>query len=188
MFRILIGLALGAALGAFIGWKGRCATGACPLTSNPYIGGVYGALLGAVFAGLWSGPSATDSTRSPAAEQTAAATSPTGESSMGFVHVDSEQAFDTLVRDAKVPVLVDFWAAWCAPCRIQGKILDDMAADLNGNAIIAKVDVDQVSALAERYGIRSIPTLMVFENGDKKETMVGVQSKDRLKSLLNLGD
>lgn len=207
MLKILIGLAIGGAIGAIVGWKGRCATGACPLTSNPYIGGIYGALLGALFAGLWASPSATGESRGratlgavetttatlvsapPGTETTAAADAESPMTTkVKVVHVASVEEFDRLIRDSRLPVLVDFWATWCAPCRVQAKILDELSGDLAGRVVLAKVDVDELGALARRYRIQGIPTLIVFEKGGLHEIMVGVQTKDTLRRTLKLGE
>ncbi len=182
MIQVLLGMLAGGAIGAFVGWRGRCTTGACPLTSNPYLGGVFGALLGMAVA-------ATLVERGRGGEVTVSEFMSSADStqSAAFVHVDSETAFDTLVRDAKAPVLVDFWATWCPPCRVQGKILDEVAGAAGGRVVIAKVDVDKVQALAERFTIQSIPTLMMFREGKLQWKRIGVQSRDSLLELLNLG-
>jgi thioredoxin 2 len=82
--------------------------------------------------------------------------------------------FDTTVLGADVPVLVDFYADWCAPCRMIAPVLDDIAHETVGRLLIAKVDTDRAQDVAGRYGIRSIPTLILFDGGDERERVVGV--------------
>jgi thioredoxin 2 len=82
--------------------------------------------------------------------------------------------------EASVPVLVDFWADWCAPCRMTAPALESLAGDQAGRIKIVKVDVDRNPQTAGRYNIRSIPTLILFRNGQAVETLVGAQSKDAL--------
>jgi len=81
-------------------------------------------------------------------------------------------------------VLVDFWADWCVPCRMMAPVLNDLAGDLNGNAYVGKVDVEQNRVLAQKHNIRNIPTMVLFKNGKEVNRFVGVKTKDFLKSQI----
>ena len=103
---------------------------------------------------------------------------------MSIVHI-TEDNFDTEVLKSGTPVLVDFWAEWCGPCKMIAPVLDQIATEYKGKLRIAKVDVDSNQATAMRYGVRSIPTLMLFKNGVVEAQQVGMLSKDNLKKILD---
>ena len=84
----------------------------------------------------------------------------------------------------EIPILVDFWAAWCAPCRMLAPILEELAGEYEGRLRIAKLNVDEESAAAQQYGIQSIPTLLLFKNGEVADKVVGVVPKEALSRLL----
>jgi thioredoxin 1 len=101
-----------------------------------------------------------------------------------IVHV-SDASFAQDVLSADVPVLVDFWAAWCGPCKMIAPILDDLAEQYAGKLKIAKVDVDANKEIPGKFGIRGIPTLILFKNGEPAATKVGALSKAQLVEFIN---
>ena len=103
---------------------------------------------------------------------------------MPIKHV-SDASFEQDVLKAEAPVLVDYWAEWCGPCKMIAPILDEIARDYEGRLQIAKVNVDESNATASKYGIRGIPTLMLFKNGAQVATKVGALSKSQLTLFLD---
>jgi thioredoxin 1 len=103
---------------------------------------------------------------------------------MSIVHVN-DQSFETQVLKSSRPVLVDFWAEWCGPCKMIAPILDQIALEYQDRLEIAKVDVEDSQGTAMKYGIRSIPTLMLFKDGVVQAQHVGMLSKEQLSKLLD---
>ncbi len=83
------------------------------------------------------------------------------------------------------PVLVDFFAEWCGPCKAQGPIIDELAEESKDEAVVGSLNIDEARAVASQYNVMSIPTLIIFKDGEVKETLTGLQSKDNLSELLS---
>lgn len=92
----------------------------------------------------------------------------------------TDDNFDAEVLKSEIPVLVDFWAIWCVPCRMQNPILEELAEEFDGKVKIAKLNVDENPNTAGNFGVMSIPTLMLFKNGESVKQWIGVQSKETL--------
>jgi len=253
----IAGAAAGAAIGVYIGFKRwLCPSGGgCPLTSNPYAAGLYGAVLGAALAAACSKPAEKAEQPSPApapaaetvqadaeapgvldaetappaepaaqpaaAEPEAAAPAPpaaveeppapeppvdlgppaeeqelpaanteepAGESAAAedaaVVILASAAEFDALLANSAQPVLVDFWATWCPPCKLQGPVVEEFAKNNSGTVKVAKLDVDQVPEVAQRLGVSAIPTLIVFRNGGETKRLVGFSEIEKLQKAV----
>lgn len=96
-----------------------------------------------------------------------------------------DASFPAEVEQNPAPILVDFWAEWCMPCRALAPVLDELAGEFAGKVRFAKVNVDQCKDVPSRFGIRGIPTLLLFKDGKKVNELVGNQPKDKIKSVLD---
>jgi len=96
----------------------------------------------------------------------------------------TDASFETDVINSTVPVLVDYWAEWCGPCKMIGPILEELAVEFGDRVKIAKLNIDENQATPPKYGIRGIPTLMLFKNGEVADTKVGAMSKSQLAAFL----
>jgi len=175
-----LGALIGAAIGAFIGRARSCTTGGCPLTSNPYLGGLYGGLMGFLAVSALLNHSTTS--WNPTTEDTTMTTT----THNAVLAINGPTDFKTQVLESKVPVLVDLWATWCGPCRAQMPIVEQIAAKAGDKARVVKVNVDDASEVAADLGVSSIPTLILFQDGKEVRRFVGLQSAATLSGALGL--
>jgi thioredoxin 1 len=170
LIQLTVGLVLGGGLGAVMGYFGKCTTGACPLTANPWRGAFLGALMGGLLAfSMGSSRTVADS----------------GTSQHAAVQITSTADFDRQVLNATQPVLVDFYSDSCGPCRMLAPTIAKLAERYEGRAVVCKVNVDQLSTLAGRYGIQGIPTGIVFDKGTEVQRLVGLRSQSAYTEVLD---
>lgn len=104
---------------------------------------------------------------------------------MNHILAITDDSFEKEVISAELPVLVDFWAEWCGPCKMIAPILEDIAKTYQGRLKITKINIDENSLTAQKFGVRGIPTLMLFKNGELESTKVGAISKSQLSTFLD---
>jgi len=97
----------------------------------------------------------------------------------------TEENFDQVVLKSEIPVLLDFWAEWCGPCRMISPIIDELYQEFEGKAVIGKVNVDESASISSKYGIRNIPTILFIKNGEVIDKNVGAASKEDLSAKLS---
>lgn len=164
----ILSVLIGGALGAAMGYYGKCSSGTCPLTATPWRGAIYGAVMGLLVQGAMgrSGPA-----------ETAA--------SSAHVTLVSPGQFDAELANAPGPVVVDFFATWCGPCKRLSPMLDAVAGAWTNQVKFLKVDVDQSGPVAERFGVQGVPTLVFFRNGKEVDRLVGLPAKAALEQRLS---
>lgn len=96
----------------------------------------------------------------------------------------TSENFNKEVMESEIPVLIDFWAEWCTPCKMMSKVVEELEEELKGTIKVGKVNVDEETKLSTKYGIMSIPTFMIFKNGEVVQTKIGMQDKEELKRML----
>lgn len=163
----MISVLLGGGLGSLLGYFGKCSSGACLLTANPKRGALFGALLGLAFH-LASGRGGSAAVNA---------------SSPNVSRIQKGQ-FEVEVVQSTLPVVVDFYASWCGPCKILSPMLDELAGPLTNQVKFVIITVDEAAALAQRFEIQGVPTLVLFKAGKVVDRFVGLPSKDALKARL----
>lgn len=187
--RLIVGLAIGSAVGALMGYFGKCTSGMCPLTANPLRGAIWGALVGALFA--FSFGCGTSESKQEAAQPRASSeiSKPAQEKETegALVYINSESDFGSRVLKAKLPCLVDFFSLRCPPCRILGPTIKKLAEKYKGKAVVCKLSLDhaETRGLAQRYGIRAIPTVIFFSKGKETQRLVGLRNEEEYSTVLD---
>jgi len=161
VIQLVLGVLIGGGLGVLLGYLGKCSTGTCPLTANPWRGGFYGMIAGAVLALAVPTSRPGADTLSPGGMTEAAETGSVANSVVQ--HVASTADFEDQVLQAELPVLVDFYSDSCPPCRMLGPTIEKLATSYAGRALVCKVNVNRLPQLAGRYVIRGIPPVAAIE-------------------------
>jgi thioredoxin 1 len=225
IIRILLGLLIGGTIGAVLGYFGKCSSGTCPLTANPYYGAMYGALVGALMASMFSSlpkrrPTPPQEKPAPAKEEAGVPKDKTEipkDSPEGshVVNIESDADLKTRALEAsgislvesltkdgflqkvfdykqnkewkfegKLPCIIDFYADWCAPCKIVEPILQELAQEYQGKLNIYRVDTQAQRELSAAFGIQSIPSILFVPLNDKPQMAVGALPKKTLKKAI----
>jgi thioredoxin 1 len=160
-------LLIGGGIGTVLGRLNQCSTGACGLASKWWRGSISGAMVGTLFYFIAGGSGAA----------------PVNESA-GTIPSIGENRFEAEVVQSPLPVVADFYANWCGPCKILSPRLDQLAGSFTNRLRFVKINVDEAPALARRFDIQAIPTLLFFKNGRVADRMVGLPATDDLKARL----
>jgi len=181
--KVLLGVLVGAGIGAAVGYFGKCSSGACPLTANPYRGALWGALLGSVFAFAMPGVPKSQPERPTGGRSGKEAV--TESTNHGPVYINSKADFDTRVLEAGGICLVDLFSNRCPPCRALAPIVSSLADKYAGKAAVCKVDVDQLPFVAGRYRVSAIPTVLILKDGKLQERLVGLRRQAEYSAILD---
>lgn len=174
MLKLFIGILIGAGIGAVMGHFGKCSSGACPLTANPFRGAIYGGVMGALFALSSVGTS-----------RPAALAEAQPDPGQGLVHIATAADFNRYIAQATLPCLVDFYSDTCPPCRALAPTIGSLAEKYRDRAVVCKINVDTAPQLAAPYGIDAIPAVLFFEGGVEVQREIGLQPKETYERILD---
>jgi len=195
--RILLGVLIGGAIGAVLGYFGKCSSGSCPLTANPYRGAIYGAVIGALLASAFSPTPAEKSEISDVVHIDSEADLKTrlpNTNGVGLVESLTKDSFLQKIFnyeqnkewkfEGKLPCIIDFYADWCAPCKMVEPILQELAQEYQGKLNIYRVDRQAEQELAATFGIQSIPSMLFVPLNDKPQMAIGALPEKTLKKTI----
>jgi thioredoxin 1 len=197
VIRILLGVLIGGVIGAVVGYFGKCSSGACPLTANPYRGAIYGAVVGALLASFLS-------TRPKEKPEGSGAVhiENKSDSNVGVFKANGSPLMESLSKESflqkvfnyeqnkewkfegELPCIVDFYADWCGPCKMVEPILQELAQEYQGKLNIYRVDTQAQQELAAAFDIQSIPSILFIPLNDKPQMAVGALPKETLKKTI----
>jgi thioredoxin 1 len=166
IFRFVLGIIIGGGFGAMLGYFGKCSSGACPLTANPFRGAFFGAIIGAVLLSMY----ATNK-----AEMTGAVNNSKEKEKM-IVNIGSAEAFEKIMQSKGIYV-IDFYAPWCQPCRILSPVIEKLSENYKGKATFVKVDVNELMETAQQFGITGTPTVVILKDGSVMQRIVGLRGE-----------
>jgi len=197
VIRILLGVLIGGAIGAVLGYFGKCSSGTCPLTANPYRGAIYGAVVGVLLASFFSTPPKEKPEGSDVvhiekkSDSNIVALKANGSSLMESLSKDKflQKVFNYEQNkewkfEGKLPCIIDFYADWCGPCKMVEPILQELAQEYQGKLNIYRVDTQAQQELAAAFGIQSIPSILFVPLNDKPQMAVGALPKETLKKTI----
>ena len=175
--KLLLGVLIGGALGAGLGYFGKCSSGTCPLTANPFRGALFGVIVGGLLASMLSGRSQEET--SPSGDQQAVshkvAGSPENAEDSGIIHIDNKSDFEAKVLQASGVFLVDLFSNRCPPCRMLAPTISSLAEKYSGKVTVCKVNIDRAPVIARDYGVMAIPTVLIFQDGKVQKRLIGLQ-------------
>jgi len=182
--RLILGIAAGMALGALVGHFGKCSSGACPLTANPFRGAIYGGILGVVFAFSLAG-SVRPKVNAASSESMTSRGGPGKAAQVdAVVHISTPADFDRYVLSAAKPCMADFYSDRCGPCRMLAPTVEQLAAKYDGRAVVCKVNLDSAPGLAAPYNIRGIPAVLFFNGGKEVNRLIGLRQQADYEDVL----
>jgi thioredoxin 1 len=195
IIRVLLGVLIGAAAGAVLGYFGKCSSGSCPLTANPLRGAIYGAVVGFLLAWVLSAPlqerSAPSEVKPPLPKETMEApdnedtgTRERSENS-GLIHIDNSSDFEAKVLNASGICLVDLFSNSCPPCRMLAPTISSLADKYKGKVTVCKVNLDRAPAIAGQYGVMAIPTVLIIKDGKEVRRLVGLRPESEYANQLD---
>jgi len=195
--RIFLGVVIGGLIGALLGYFGKCSSGACPLTANPYRGAIYGAVMGALLASALL-PKAKEKAESSNITHVTNVSDSNAKilkkNRSGFVESLTKDSFLQKVFnyeqnkewkfEGKLPCIIDFYADWCGPCKMVEPILQELAQEYQGKLNIYRVDTQAQQELAATFGIQSIPSMLFVPLNDKPQMAMGALPKKALEKAI----
>ena len=177
--KLLLGILIGGAIGAVLGYLGKCSSGTCPLTADPFRGALYGAIVGGLLASVL--PTRPQEEMVLSVDKQAISHEGVGSlenaEDSGIIHIDNKADFEAKVLQGSGIFLVDLFSNRCPPCRMLAPTISSLAEKYSGKVTVCKIDIDRAPVIAQDYNIMAIPTVLIIEEGKVIKRLVGLRAE-----------